>query len=502
MADNEDLGEDLGDDVATAVEDTVEDAQEQEPQKLDLEVNIDKTGACQRHVTVTVSRPDIERYLDDEFSELVGKAEVPGFRAGRAPRKLVESRFRKEVAESIKGKILMDSLGQVSEEQNLSAISEPDLDLDTVDVPDEGPMTFEFDLEVRPEFEMPNWKGLEIERPLHDFTDADIDAQIKKVLARYGKMVPSKEAIAIDDFVIFDLEFIHDGKSIYKSKEHAIRALPTLSFQDGKIEGFDKLVVGKKIGDEFEATVTLSDDAPNEALRGEDVTIQFKIVDAKHMELPELDSEFLDKIGGFDDEGQLRKYVEESLERQLDYQHQQRAREQITQSLTEAADWELPPDMLRRQSQRELERAVMELRRSGFSEADIRAHENELRQNSQARTAQSLKEHFILERIAEEESVEDAPEDYDQEIALMAAQTGESIRRVRAQIEKRGAMDILRNQIVERKVIAQVMEHAKFKDVDYTPPSESEVEAVPIAIGGQGSGDQASATESSDEDES
>ena len=188
--------------------------------------------------------------------------------------------------------------------------------------------------------------------------------------------------------------------------------------------------------------------------------------------------------------------MKDSLTRQLDYEHQQRAREQITELLTEAADWELPPDMLRRQSQRELERAVMELQRSGFSETDLRAHENELRQNSQARTAQSLKEHFILERIAEDENIEEEPADYDAEIALMAGQTGESPRRVRAQLEKRGAMDILRNQIIERKVIALVMEHAKFKDVDYTPPGEPEVEAVPIAIGGE-----ADDHEESDEEE-
>ena len=94
--------------------------------------------------------------------------------------------------------------------------------------------------------------------------------------------------------------------------------------------------------------------------------------------------------------------------------------------LTEAADWELPPDLLQRQSRRELERAVLELRRSGFSDAEIRAHENELRQNSAASTARAFKEHFILERIAEEEKIDAEPDDYDDEIRLIAAQSGES----------------------------------------------------------------------------
>jgi trigger factor len=104
----------------------------------------------------------------------------------------------------------------------------------------------------------------------------------------------------------------------------------------------------------------------------------------------------------------------------------------------------------------------MEMRRAGFSEAEIRARQNELRQNSAASTARALKEHFILERIAEEEKIEAQEGDFEQEIFLMAMQSGESPRRVRAQIEKRGLMDVLQNQIVERKVLERVQSEAKF----------------------------------------
>ena len=111
----------------------------------------------------------------------------------------------------------------------------------------------------------------------------------------------------------------------------------------------------------------------------------------------------------------------------------------------------------------------MELRRAGFSEVEIRARQNELRQNSAATTAKALKEHFILERIAEEEKIDAEEGDFEQEIFLMAMQSGESPRRVRAQIEKRGLMDILQNQIVERKVLERVQSEAKFKDKPYEP---------------------------------
>jgi trigger factor len=167
----------------------------------------------------------------------------------------------------------------------------------------------------------------------------------------------------------------------------------------------------------------------------------------------------------------------------MEYEQQRIARSQISALLTKSADWELPQGLLQRQSARELERAVMELRRSGFSEAEIRARENLLRQNSTASTATALKEHFILERIAEEEKLDVEEGDYDKEIFLIAAQSGESPRRVRAQLEKRGLMDVLRNQIIERKVLERVQSEAKFKDEPYKP-EKTDTEAISIAAGG------------------
>lgn len=457
--------------------------QEAAAESLHLEVQIESPSTCQRHITVTVAREDIDRYFDDAFSEMMPTANVPGFRVGRAPRKLIEARFRKDVGDQIKGSLLLDSMTQVNEDHDLAAISEPDIDLAAVEVPDEGPMSFEFDLEVRPEFDLPDWKGIKIERPTADFTDQDIDKQANRVLIDYGRQVPTDEPLAAGDYITTAISVSHQGHAIGESFEQTFCVRDTLSFRDGKVENFGALMQGTKSGDRREAKIRLVEDAHNTELAGKEIDIEFEILDVKKFELPEMTAEFLGQLGDFETEADLRDAIRDSLQRQLEYQQQQRARQQITDLLTAAAEWELPPEMLRRQSGRELERKVMELRRSGFPEADIQAHVNELRQNSQQTTATALREHFILERIAEEESVEVAEEDYDREIALIAMQTGDTPRRVRAQIEKQDLMDSLRNQIVERKVIEFVLEHAKFKDVKFKPGG-GDVEAVDLAVGG------------------
>ena len=457
--------------------------QEATSTNLHLDVQIESPSACQRHITVTVAREDIDRYFDDAFSEMMPTAAVPGFRVGRAPRKLIEARFHKDVADQIKGSLLLDSMSQVNEDHDLAAISEPDIDLSAVEVPDEGPMTFEFDLEVRPEFDLPNWKGLKIERPTAEFTDKDVDDQLNRVLANHGRQVPTEDPVARGDYITTAISVSHGDVAIQEKAERTVCVRKTLSFRDGKVENFDQLVEGAKSGETRKAKMDLVEDAPNQDLAGKEVDIEFEILDVKTFELPEMTPEFLGQLGDFETEADLRDGIKDSLQRQAEYQQQQRARQQITELLTTAAEWELPPEMLKRQSGRELERKVMELRRNGFPEDDIQAHANELRQNSQQTTATALREHFILERIAEEEDVEASEEDYDREIGLIAMQTGDTPRRVRAQIEKQGLMDSLRNQIVERKVIDSVLEHAKFKDVKFEPGG-GDVEAVDLAVGG------------------
>ncbi len=469
--------------MAQDLEEKADGSEADVPEKMDLDVSIESPSACQRRIKVEIPRDVVDRYLDNAYTEMMDSAAVPGFRIGHAPRKLVEKRFRKEVADQIKGTLLMDAMAQVNEDHELTAISEPDIDLDAVEVPAEGSMTFQFDLEVRPEFDMPEWKGLKLERPTAEFSDEDIDKQLQGMLSRHGRLVPSDGEAAAGDFVVVNVTSTHDGETLAEVKEQPLCVRETLSFFDGNLEGFDKLMVGAKAGDKKSGKVELGDAAAKEELKGKSVDVEFEVIEVKKLELPEIDEAFLQQMGGMESEADLRDAVKDNLERQLQYRQQQGARQQISSLLTEAAEWELPPAMLQRQSDRELQRSVLELQRSGFSDADIRQYENELRQNSAEATARSLREHFILERIAEEENIDADPGDYEAEIRLIAAQSGESPRRVRAQLEKRGMMDSLRNQIVERKVIEAVQAQAKFEDVPFEQDG-GDVETIGVAAGG------------------
>jgi trigger factor len=454
-------------------------------EKLNFQVDVKAIGDCQRHVTVTIPVEDVQRYFKQRYDQLMPVAEIPGFRPGKAPRKLIESKFRKSVTEQVKGSLLLDTLTQIGDEQLFSAIGEPEFEFEAVSLEEGAPLQFEFDIEVRPDFDLPQWKGLELPRLTHDFTVAEIDAQAGQFLRRQSNLVPVTDTVKLKDEVTLNIEVSLDGQPLAVLSEIEVTVQPTVSFRDGNLTGFADLVVGKSINDTADAKAQISSSAANEAARGKEVDVKLTILDIKRYEDSELSESTYSRFGEqFNDIGEVRDAIKEEFERRMAHEENRQIRAAITNSLTEAANWQLPPDLLSRQSRRELDRAVMELRRNGMSEDFIKAYENNLRQNSDQQTAIALREHFILERIAEAEGIEDTPEDYDQEIALIASSLGDSPRRVRSRLEKAGQLDALRNQIVERRVIDLIKSHAVFKDQDFPIPLD-DVAAVREFLAGK-----------------
>jgi trigger factor len=204
------------------------------PRPLSLDVAIDPVSTCERRVKVTIPREDIDRYHELAIGELMPTALLPGFRPGRAPKKLVGSRFKSELGEQIRSKLVTDAMTQVSEQKKLSPISEPDIDFNAVLLPDDGPLTFEFSIEVRPEFDLPKWKGLSISRPAREITDADVDEALGNVLRERARFVPHDAAPKTGDLIVADLKFTADGSVVSEASEMEIVVRPKLSFADAE----------------------------------------------------------------------------------------------------------------------------------------------------------------------------------------------------------------------------------------------------------------------------
>ncbi len=441
------------------------------PSKLVQTVEFTDIGPCKKHIKVSVDRADIDRRLNDKFSELVSDAPVAGFRPGKAPRRIIERRFKKDVDDQVRSELLLQSLEQLAEDHDVAPLSAPNIDPSKIDIPKDGPMVYEFDVEVRPQFDLPDYKGLKIKKPVKDFTDADVDFEERRLLEPHGQMIPKPEGaggaaatVEVGDTIIADVTTTAEGKMVRELKEVRLRVEPRLVFKDGVADKFGEQLKGAKAGESRVVDVILSDAVSDGALRGTTLQATFDIKDIKTLRLPEVTHELAHQWGVHSHE-QLRELIRVTLGRRLEYQQRQSARQQVMQHIAAAASWDLPQDLLRRQARSALNRQVMEMRSSGIPEDEIVGRARMLQQDILQNTAMALKEHFVLQKLAEVEKIEIGEDDINDEIERIAAQYDEAPRRVRARLEKEDMLDALAAEIVERKALDLILASAEYEEV-------------------------------------
>jgi trigger factor len=454
------------------------------PVKLRQTVEIRDVGPCKKYVKVTVEREDIDARMSEKFSELVVDSNVSGFRPGKAPRKLIEHRFSKEVGDQVKTEVLYASLEQLAEDHDLAPLSSPNIDPGKIEMPKSGPLVYEFEVEVRPEFDLPNYKGLKLKRPIHTFTDEEAAQEERRLLSPYGQIVPKSDGkTEIGDILIADATVRDGDRMLGTMTEAHFRVEKQLAFKDGIAPRFGEQVKGAQAGDKRVVDITLAQSVADPSLAGKTVQATFEVKDVKTLRLPELTHEFLHTFGVHTPD-QFHELIRVLLQKRLEYQQRQAAREQVLQHINAASSWELPEDLLRRQARKAMARRVMEMQADGISEEEINSRTRLMQQDVLRTTALALKEHFVLQKIAEVEKIEINDDDIDDEIERIAAQNDESPRKVRARLEKDDLLDALAAEMIERKALDLILDSAEYEDVplhgeDEQALSTVEAQAVP-----------------------
>lgn len=438
---------------------------EEPKEKINQKVDIVETGPCRKHIKVTIERKDIDAKFDEKYKELVGESQIPGFRPGKAPRKIVVRKFRKDVHDQVKAQILYASLEQLADDFDVAPLSPPNLNPAMLVIPEDGDFIYEFEVEVRPSFELPEYKGLKIKRPVKIYSDEEVAKEEKRILSNFGQLVPKEGAAEAGDYVTVDMTTKLGDELIGTLKESTLRIDDTVTFKDGIAPKFAEKVVGVKAGESRTVEIQMTHAAAQERLRGHSVQATLEVKEVKTVRLPELTEEFIAEQLKSTSLEQFREKVRVTLEKRLEYRQRQSAREQILNYITSASSWELPHDLLQRQARKALGRRVMEMREAGMGEDEIKARSRLLERDVLNSTAASLKEHFVLQKLAEVEKIEVDDDEINDEIYDIAEQTGESPRKVRAQLEREDMVDTLAAQIIERKALDLILETAEYEDV-------------------------------------
>ena len=302
VASEDEVGD--GAQVDTAADDEASD----EVERLDLEVAVDTRGACERHITVTIPRKDIDRYFDKEFTELMDSAQVPGFRKGHAPTQVGRESFSEGCCRSGEGDVVVRRRGAGQRGRGSIADQRAGHQVGG----DPASRRWSYDVRVQSggasrlrSAPMEGSGDREAGQGLHPGRRPTPSCVACLPIAMVG-WCPRTARHRRGDYVTTNLTFKYNDEVLTRAEEEVIRIRSVLSFRDGKIEEFAELMQGVKAGETREGVARLSQDAPNVLLRGKEVTAVFDVLEVKTLELPELTDELLDEIGGFEDEGDLR----------------------------------------------------------------------------------------------------------------------------------------------------------------------------------------------------
>jgi len=443
-------------------------AEEQQATELKNTVTIEEAGPCKKRVSVEIPEEAIKKAADEQYETLRKEALVPGFRKGRVPRRLLEKRFGKETSEQIKLKLLADASDSAIKDNELDTLREPDVDFEKIELPDTGALKFDFEVEVRPEFELPELKGIAVEKKKLEVTAEQVDGELKQLQKYAGLWTPRKSgaAVELDDQIIADVVLKAEGAEEKEKLDNIEIPVRPNGFVGGvPVEKLDELLVGAKADQTKKITVEVPKTYFREEYRGKKVDIEIAIKDIKWLKSAEMNEDFLKRFG-VEDESQLREKLRDSLQNRLEQQVRGDMAEQIYKYMLDNTNFELPTDIVAEHSASLLQRQYVSLLQRGLAREQIEEHMEQLRAGSEQQAAEQLKTFFIMDKVADKLKVEVNEEEINGHIAQLAVQQGQRPERMREQMLRDGSLTQFRLQVRENKCITKLLESAKIKEVE------------------------------------
>jgi len=443
---------------------TEESKEEESPEPKDI-VTIEDAGPCKKKVTIEIAQEKIIKATDKQYKELGKEALIPGFRKGRAPRRLLEKRFGKETTEQIKLTLLDDASKAAIEDNKLQIIGEPDIDIENIKLPAEGPLKFDFKVEVRPEFDLPKLEGIPVTRTKLEVTDEQIDREIEQMQRWSGVWTPREEGpVELDDQIIADVvlkiegteeEQKMDNVDIYVRQNGFVGAIP--------VEKLDELLVGAKAGETRQTSVDVPKTFFREEYRGKKVDIKINIKDIKWLKPAELDENFLKRYG-VEDEEELREKMHDILHNRLEAQSRTDMTEQIYEYLLDKTHFDLPLNVVAEQTNSVLQRQYTNLLLRGLSREQIDQQMEQLKAGSEQQADKQLKTFFIMDKIADKLEIEVSEEEINGHIAQLAMERGQRPERMREDMERNGSLAQFKLEVRQNKCIAKLLETAEITE--------------------------------------
>ncbi|HEL3033338.1 TPA: trigger factor, partial [Clostridioides difficile] len=366
---------------------------------------------------ITVDNNKFEAAVNKAYNKSRNKYNIPGFRKGKAPRIVIETQYGKGIFYNDAIEILFPEVyPEAIKELDIDPIDNPDLDIEEISK-DNG-LVMVLNVEVKPEFELGNYKGIEIAKVENTLSDENVDAKLQEMVEKNARLVSVEDkALEDGDTAIIDFEGFENGVAFDGGKgENYNLVIGSNTF----IPGFEEQLVGKKAGEEVEVNVTFPEEYHSQDLAGKPVVFNVKINDVKVKELSALDDEFAKDTSEFDSLDELKADVRAKLEEEAKNRADAETRNSVVEKVAENTEIEIPEVMIQHQIDNMLNELNYQLQYQGFGlqqllEMTGRTME-ELREERKEDAKKLVKSSLVLEAITKAEGIEATEEEFKAEL--------------------------------------------------------------------------------------
>ena len=427
-----------------------------------MNIEIEEVGPCKKLLKFEIPKETIDDEWQKQLKEVARMAKVPGFRKGKAPRKLLEKNYGDKIMDDVKRAVVSGSYQQAIEENKLSPIGDPDIG--NFDLELGKPLKFEITLEVLPTFELGDYKGMKLQRKPVSVTDEDIDKALETISKQKAQLAIVKTGkVKVEDFIICDCEVGINDEVVWSDQELEVMVSGS-HVADINVPDLKDRLVGAKSGDKVSVDVELGDSFSVEQHRNKSAKMEISIKEIKRPKSPKIDDELAKQVG-YDTLGELKEFMSKRLEMEKKRMAEGEMQEQISSKLIEMADFEMPEDMIKHHTNERLHKYQLDLVNKGTPQEEIEKHTEDMKSASEEAVVRDFKMSLVLEHIAEKERIFVTEDDVNRRISEMAGMYGLDAAGMKKQLEKMNSMSNLRHQLRESKTLNLLMKEANIEEV-------------------------------------
>ncbi len=420
-----------------------------------MKVSVEELSSTRRKLAIELAPEDVEKHVEESYRELARAVQLKGFRPGRAPRRLLQQLYGKDVDQEVTGKLIEESIPKALEEHKLEPVAMPVIEDKALG--EDRSFRYTAVVEVQPEFELAEYRGIEVRGEAIAVRDEDVDKALEELRASRATLADREgEAARRGDVVVADWEMEVEGKSG-----------PQVSRQDAPLELADggllpELVTGLegvKAGETRTIEATLGERAADPSLAGKQASFRVTVKKVQERVLPAIDDDLAKAVSGLESVEALRADLREKIHTRLDREAKGKQHEQLVDALVSANSFE-PPESLVEQSVRTLTRFAG----SDVPESESEEARAERRANVEKAAKRQVAADLLLRRIADKEDIQVSDEDLDVALEERAQAIGQRGDVLRQAYERKGILDEFRGEIRRRRVLDFLLENAKILD--------------------------------------